>query len=83
MKNFYQILALLITPLLGFSQVQEATLTLNPEKFNEDESVTLTFGGIDASVWGTTDLYLWAWYCLLYTSPSPRDATLSRMPSSA
>ena len=25
----------------------------------------------------------WAIYCLLYTSPSPRDATLSRMPSSA
>ena len=24
-----------------------------------------------------------ATYCLLYTSPSPRDATLSRMPSSA
>ena len=24
-----------------------------------------------------------AWSCLLYTSPSPRDATLSRMPSSA
>ena len=24
-----------------------------------------------------------AWDCLLYTSPSPRDATLSRMPSSA
>ena len=23
------------------------------------------------------------WACLLYTSPSPRDATLSRMPSSA
>ena len=23
------------------------------------------------------------WFCLLYTSPSPRDATLSRMPSSA
>ena len=62
MKNFYQILALLITSTLGFSQVQEATLTLTPEKFNDDESVTLTFGGIDASVWGTTDLYLWAWY---------------------
>ena len=26
------------------------------------------------------DMYL---CCLLYTSPSPRDATLSRMPSSA
>ena len=25
----------------------------------------------------------WCNYCLLYTSPSPRDATLSRMPSSA
>ena len=24
-----------------------------------------------------------AWYCLLYTSPSPRDRTRSRMPSSA
>ena len=26
---------------------------------------------------------VWSWACLLYTSPSPRDATLSRMPSSA
>ena len=25
----------------------------------------------------------WEFTCLLYTSPSPRDATLSRMPSSA
>ena len=25
----------------------------------------------------------WIMPCLLYTSPSPRDATLSRMPSSA
>ena len=25
----------------------------------------------------------WCYRCLLYTSPSPRDATLSRMPSSA
>ena len=28
-----------------------------------------------------SDSYLWA--CLLYTSPSPRDRTRSRMPSSA
>ena len=28
-------------------------------------------------------LYYNPYYCLLYTSPSPRDATLSRMPSSA
>ena len=25
----------------------------------------------------------WGWLCLLYTSPSPRDRTRSRMPSSA
>src|SRR5680860_1661071 len=25
----------------------------------------------------------WVWTCLLYTSPSPRDGLLSRMPSSA
>ena len=39
------------------------------------------------SVGGVSDDQLrWAyrnWSCLLYTSPSPRDATLSRMPSSA
>ena len=28
-------------------------------------------------------VYAKAYFCLLYTSPSPRDATLSRMPSSA
>ena len=30
---------------------------------------------------GTRSTHIWT--CLLYTSPSPRDATLSRMPSSA
>ena len=35
----------------------------------EDRSIDLVHGGIPP--------------CLLYTSPSPRDATLSRMPSSA
>ena len=29
------------------------------------------------------NLYGHSYFCLLYTSPSPRDATLSRMPSSA
>ena len=29
-------------------------------------------------VWGIT-----SWSCLLYTSPSPRDLSTSRMPSSA
>ena len=41
---------------------------------------------VDASMISYNSL-LWEWchlsLCLLYTSPSPRDATLSRMPSSA
>ena len=36
----------------------------------------------DLSSYGATDLQS-PNICLLYTSPSPRDATLSRMPSSA
>ena len=32
---------------------------------------------------GKLDLLQGYWHCLLYTSPSPRDRTRSRMPSSA
>ena len=37
-----------------------------------------SFGGWKASLFGDTHIY-----CLLYTSPSPRDISGSRMPSSA
>ena len=37
--------------------------------------------GTDSS--GDTEAFIRGNFCLLYTSPSPRDATLSRMPSSA
>ena len=41
-------------------------------------------GGLDYRRWPiTSDNRSLYWACLLYTSPSPRDATLSRMPSSA
>ena len=40
----------------------------------------LESGGIASELWGSAP---WVENCLLYTSPSPRDATLSRMPSSA
>ena len=36
---------------------------------------------LDAAAWN--ELGVESAVCLLYTSPSPRDATLSRMPSSA
>ena len=37
----------------------------------------------DDSLGGVCSLVEYKNFCLLYTSPSPRDATLSRMPSSA
>ena len=47
-------------------------------------------GKVDARDADPSNLEIWDKYieahnnrCLLYTSPSPRDATLSRMPSSA
>ena len=49
------------------------------EKFNELEDkykIECSPEGIQ-NILGIYDI------CLLYTSPSPRDATLSRMPSSA
>ena len=43
----------------------------------------LNSGSID-QIFGSNDPAIYQSYiCLLYTSPSPRDATLSRMPSSA
>ena len=49
---------------------------------------TLTLTGSAQQITGlatiiTLGIWLVTINCLLYTSPSPRDATLSRMPSSA
>ena len=43
------------------------------KKVNRESWDVLAYAGVDVSYWG----------CLLYTSPSPRDGLLSRMPSSA
>ena len=50
--------------------------------FNESPIIRLYMNGrINQEQYGAAIRYLET--CLLYTSPSPRDATLSRMPSSA
>ena len=48
-------------------------------------NVQLVTGGLTLPIAGwLADVYFGRYkVCLLYTSPSPRDATLSRMPSSA
>jgi len=62
MSKYLFILTFTFFCALAIGQVQNVTLTVNPETFNEDESVTLTFSGLNASQWGVTDLYLWSWY---------------------
>ena len=44
------------------AQVQNATFTVNPPAFDEDEQITVTVSGVDPSIWGVNDVYLWAWY---------------------
>ena len=46
-------------------------------------SIIKSFEDGDVLLKRTSDMQLFRISCLLYTSPSPRDATLSRMPSSA
>ena len=56
---------------------------LNIEHFEVDKPSTSIFGGT-AMLAPDPLNYGWRDYgCLLYTSPSPRDRTRSRMPSSA
>ena len=56
----------------GFSSLKNHGTTLREEVLDKARS---EFDGV---ILGTQ-----SHICLLYTSPSPRDATLSRMPSSA
>ena len=54
-----------------------ATGTTDEAIINSDVFTNLTDGAL------TVTYTITPYTCLLYTSPSPRDATLSRMPSSA
>ena len=58
-----------------FGEVLEKINEEYVDEVNQSESMDSAINGLLQSL----DPYS----CLLYTSPSPRDATLSRMPSSA
>ena len=55
--------------------------------FTLQGKVSLKIDGCPAIVWGTNPenerFFVGTKSCLLYTSPSPRDLSTSRMPSSA
>ena len=56
----------------------------NPGSWANGIRVAIIDGRADQIITGVgTGISGTAYACLLYTSPSPRDATLSRMPSSA
>ena len=60
----------------------------NPE-LAKGQECDVPFPGLRATPWHATEGVDWVarleedWSCLLYTSPSPRDLSTSRMPSSA
>ena len=51
-------------------------------KLNQIHNLTAT-GAVSGGFWGTLIGIIFLNPCLLYTSPSPRDGLLSRMPSPA
>ena len=70
-----EILENIVLPWL--SEIEEERVSLNPE------NPWVGFGSVELC-WALGDrIQDESSLCLLYTSPSPRDATLSRMPSSA
>ena len=82
--------------LLGMNIESPAALNFEKHSINVNQLVASTFEGVDLDVSGDSlsqisfrflsdsgDVVEHQMRCLLYTSPSPRDATLSRMPSSA
>ena len=51
--------------------------------YQVNDDLTISYGSNTLEKTGSTDQEATALGCLLYTSPSPRDRLLSRMPSSA
>jgi glycosidase len=65
MKRFLQFLFLSILSTPCFAQVQNATFSISPSSFNEDEQITITVSNVDPTIWNAgqpNNIYLWAWY---------------------
>ena len=58
-------------------------ITENTSKLVEIEDKKIAVFNVDGEIYAIDDTCSHAEACLLYTSPSPRDRTRSRMPSSA
>ena len=67
---------------LPYSATKETEASIK-ERFRENKAETKLAMLLRMSIEEIASLFPQPFVCLLYTSPSPRDATLSRMPSSA
>ena len=69
----------------GSGQFAEVHMRIEPyvEGMAPPSDLTVRKEEEDELPWGGKLKFLWCIVCLLYTSPSPRDRTRSRMPSSA
>ena len=75
---------LIVTGVVLDSETREQLIGVNIiSKETSDGTVTEYDGSFTLQVEEGNTLIFSYLGCLLYTSPSPRDATLSRMPSSA
>ena len=62
MKKLLLAIFLLMAASQGFAQVQNATFAIDPPTFDATDEITITVSNINPSLWGETDIYLWAWY---------------------
>ena len=89
MKIKYYKLLLLALPILFIScsdddDENNVVVAPNTYEFTRDGASTVSFSGQTARLNMADEIYAALnTNCLLYTSPSPRDRSISRMPSSA
>ena len=75
------VLSFLTTPFFAWANLKLVTSDNMPKQFRPNKlMVILSWSGL---IFLTTFTVGYLYSCLLYTSPSPRDGLLSRMPSSA
>lgn len=64
MRVFYSFFLAVFTSITVFAATINVTYMVNPATFNETESITVTFSGINEATWGVSSshaLYLWGW----------------------
>ena len=67
----------------GSSWDLEQNIYYGSSRFGSSVDMNAAGDRIVVGAYASNRAFTYSWNCLLYTSPSPRDATLSRMPSSA